>query len=79
VTDSVKNAGNVKANSAQAMWRTSSYSGAAQDCVEVADNLPGSVGVRDSKNPGRAVLSFTPRAWRAFIAEVKNGEFDQRS
>ena len=63
---------------ARAAWRKSSYSGGAQDCVEIAGNLPGAVGVRDSKNPAGPALIFTPRAWSIFIAGVKNGEFNQR-
>ncbi|MFC6015875.1 DUF397 domain-containing protein [Plantactinospora solaniradicis] len=51
-----------------ARWRKSSRSGTAGgDCVEVADNLPGVVAVRDSKNPTGPVLSFGPEAWRAFV------------
>ena len=66
----------MKVNLAQATWRKSSHSGGAQDCVEIAGSLPGAVGVRDSKNPDGTALVFTPRAWRAFVAGVKNGEFD---
>ena len=37
---------------AGAIWRKSSYSGSnGGGCVEVADNLPGLVAVRDSKDP----------------------------
>jgi hypothetical protein len=78
MTDSVKRAGDVNVNLARAAWRKSSYSGGSNDCVEIADNLPGAVGVRDSKNPHRPALVLTPRAWRAFVAGVKKGEFDQR-
>jgi hypothetical protein len=54
-----------------AKWRKSSYSGGAhEDCVQLAQ-VPGVIGVRDSKNPGGPVLSFNPAEWRAFIAEVK--------
>ncbi len=49
-----------------ARWRKSS-SGNGGDCVEVADNLPGVVGVRDSKDPTGPALAFTPVAWRAFV------------
>jgi hypothetical protein len=63
---------------AQATWRKSTCSGGSNDCVEIADNLPAAVGVRDSKNPSGPALVLTPRAWRAFVAGVKNGEFDQR-
>ncbi|CCH20991.1 DUF397 domain-containing protein [Micromonospora lupini] len=50
-----------------AQWRTSTRSGNGE-CVEVADNLPGVVGVRDSKDPSGPVLVFAPPAWRAFVA-----------
>ena len=52
-------------------WRTSSRSSSnGGNCVEVADNLPGAVGVRDSKDPAGPVLTFAPGAWRAFVARV---------
>ncbi|WP_405820283.1 DUF397 domain-containing protein [Streptomyces sp. NBC_01390] len=45
----------------------SSYSQLAQECVEVARNLPGVVAVRDSKTPPDApILRLSPTAWRAF-------------
>ncbi|MGC5029308.1 DUF397 domain-containing protein [Micromonospora sp. DT229] len=54
-----------------ARWRKSSRSsGNGGDCVEVADNLPGLIGVRDSKDPTGPALVFTPTAWRAFLAEI---------
>jgi hypothetical protein len=59
-----------------ARWRKSTRSGGAGDCVEVADNLPGVVGVRDSKDPGGPALAFTPEEWRAFISAARDGEFD---
>ncbi|MFG1675315.1 DUF397 domain-containing protein [Micromonospora sp. NPDC049282] len=50
-----------------AIWRKSTRSGTQGDCVEVADNLVGLVGVRDSKDPAGPVLTFAPDAWRAFV------------
>jgi hypothetical protein len=58
---------------AAATWRKSSYSGGAQDCVEVTCDLPGAVAVRDSKDGGGPVLMFSSRTWHAFIAGVKSG------
>jgi hypothetical protein len=58
---------------AAATWRKSSYSGGAQDCVEVTSDLIGAVAVRDSKDQGGPVLMFSTRAWHAFIAGVKSG------
>ena len=60
-----------------ATWRKSSYSGSnGGACVEVADNVPGIVAVRDSKDPGGPVLVFGPDAWQAFTVAIKAGEFD---
>lgn len=62
---------------AGAIWRKSTRSGANGDCVEVAGNLPGIVAVRDSKDPAGPVLRFTPGEWTAFVAAVRDGEFDR--
>ncbi|MEU5548910.1 MULTISPECIES: DUF397 domain-containing protein [unclassified Micromonospora] len=53
-----------------ATWRTASRSGNT-DCVEVADNLPGVVAVRDSKDRQGPVLAFAPQIWRSFIRQIK--------
>ncbi|MGC4864098.1 DUF397 domain-containing protein [Micromonospora sp. DT53] len=54
-----------------ATWRKSRRSGSSGgNCVEVADNLPGVVGVRDSKDPAGPALTFGPAAWRSFVAQV---------
>ncbi|PWR09489.1 DUF397 domain-containing protein [Micromonospora acroterricola] len=54
-----------------ATWRKSTRSGTQGDCVEVADNLVGVVGVRDSKDPAGPVLTFDPHSWRAFVISAK--------
>lgn len=50
----------------------SSYSGgdAHQECVEVARNIPGTVAVRDSKNPGGPLLHLTPSTWTSLLKEL---------
>ncbi|MBO4161578.1 MULTISPECIES: DUF397 domain-containing protein [Micromonospora] len=53
-----------------AVWRKGSRSGAEGNCVEVADNLPAVVGVRDSKDVAGPVLVFSPQAWRSFLATI---------
>ncbi|MEV4478586.1 DUF397 domain-containing protein [Micromonospora coxensis] len=55
-----------------ATWRKSSRSGSnGGSCVEVADNLPGVVAVRDSKDPSGPVLTFDPQTWTAFVRFAK--------
>ncbi|BBJ44851.1 hypothetical protein SSPO_075690 [Streptomyces antimycoticus] len=55
-----------------ASWHKSSYSSnGGGECVEVADNLPNIVPVRDSKDPDGPVLIFPNSSWSAFIASLK--------
>ncbi|WP_327035644.1 DUF397 domain-containing protein [Micromonospora ureilytica] len=55
-----------------AVWRKSTRSGDnGGDCVEVADNLPGVVAVRDSKHAAGPQLTFTVQAWADFVAATK--------
>ncbi|MBQ1067150.1 DUF397 domain-containing protein [Micromonospora sp. D75] len=42
-----------EANQATVTWRKSTRSNGSGDCVEVADGLPGVVGLRDSNDPAR--------------------------
>ena len=60
----------MKTDLSGARWRTSSRSNGGGECVEVADNLPGVVAVRDSKDPTGPTLTFTPEAWRGFLATL---------
>jgi hypothetical protein len=58
-------------------WRRSSYSGnGGGNCVEVADNLPGIVAVRDSKDPEGPSVAFARDRWSEFVEGIKHGEFD---
>jgi hypothetical protein len=57
-----------------ARWRTSTRSSSnGGNCVEVADNLPGVVLVRDSKDRDGGALTFPPTAWRAFVTRLPTG------
>jgi len=58
-------------------WVKSSLSFANGNCVEVASLSGGAIGVRNSRDSGGAVLSFTPDEWHAFLGGVRNGEFDR--
>ncbi|TDC59789.1 DUF397 domain-containing protein [Micromonospora sp. KC207] len=59
---------------AGAVWRKSTRSGGSGgNCVEVADNLPGVVGVRDSKDQAGPTLTFAPTAWSAFVGQLRRG------
>jgi len=70
------------------VWHKASYSGGnGGGCVEVTAThdtagVPHKAGedllylLRDSKDPGGPKLAFTTSEWDAFIAGVKDGEFD---
>ena len=64
-------------DSAHRVWRKSSASETG-GCVEVA-LMEQSVVVRDSKDPSGPMLTFSLPEWVAFLAGVRNGEFDARS
>jgi hypothetical protein len=52
------------------VWRTSSYTGTGQNCVEVAPADSG-VLLRDTKDHGAGpVIAFSAAQWSAFLAEV---------
>ncbi len=57
-------------------WFKSSLSFANGNCVEVALGEE-EIGVRNSRDLTGPILRFTPGEWDAFIAGVKNGEFDR--
>jgi hypothetical protein len=58
-------------------WRTSSYSGGGNNCVEVATAVgTAAIAVRDSKNPDDGHLTFGAKAWTAFISDIKRGQYD---
>ncbi|MEV0200338.1 DUF397 domain-containing protein [Nonomuraea sp. NPDC050691] len=63
-------------NISTAAWQKSSFCNGSSTCVEVAPLSDGSVALRDSKIDGSPVLVFTEEEWAAFVAGVREGEFD---
>ncbi|WP_405410288.1 DUF397 domain-containing protein [Streptomyces decoyicus] len=56
-----------------ARWRKSSYSNSnGGECVEIAEDFPGLVPVRDSKDPHGPSLLIPAAAWTAFVASLKD-------
>ncbi len=53
------------------IWRKSSRSNGAQNCVEVGAG-PGIIGVRDTKDRDGAVLVFPRRQWVAFVSGLRD-------
>jgi Domain of unknown function (DUF397) len=56
----------------RATWRKSRRSNNGGNCIEV-NATPGTVAVRDSKDPRGPVLVLAPAQWRAFTGQVKTG------
>ncbi|MFE7105709.1 DUF397 domain-containing protein [Streptomyces sp. NPDC057575] len=57
-------------------WRKSSYSGnEGGSCVEVLDDYPTGIPVRDSKNPHGPALVIPAAGWSTFVTSVKGGTF----
>ncbi|MFJ9640927.1 DUF397 domain-containing protein [Streptomyces sp. NPDC101178] len=61
-----------QADLTSATWRKSSY-GNSDDgqCVEVSDDCPGVVPVRDSKQPEGPAVIFGSSAWSAFVDTIR--------
>lgn len=57
------------------IWKASEACEAGS-CIEVCGDVHDQVLVRDSKNPDAGYLTFTRDEWLAFLAGVRNNEFD---
>jgi hypothetical protein len=57
------------------VYATSRYCGGGT-CVEAAPLPDGAVALRDSKDRNKPPHIFTTEEWTAFIAGVKDGDFD---
>jgi hypothetical protein len=60
----------------QAIWRKARRSSHNGGCVEIAANLPGVTGVRDSKRPEGGAHVVGRDAFASFLADVKEGRYD---
>lgn len=58
-------------------FRKSSYSDHEDVCVEVATNIPHTIAVRDSKDPGGPIVRLDPDSWVAFQHALARGRFEQ--
>lgn len=56
------------------LFSKSSYSSAANECLEVARNIPDTVAVRDSKDHAGPVVTVSPAAWSAFVSRVGDSQ-----
>jgi hypothetical protein len=59
-----------------ARWRKSRASNPSGNCVEVAELPGGAIAMRNSRHPSGPALLCTRAELAAFLAGVKNGEFD---
>ncbi|MBS2964659.1 DUF397 domain-containing protein [Actinocrinis puniceicyclus] len=59
-----------------AAWRKSSHSGYNGNCVELAPLAGGEVAMRNSRDPHGPALIYTRAEIAAFLAAIKDGEFD---
>jgi hypothetical protein len=59
-----------------ALWRKSQASNPSGNCVEVAALQGGEIAVRNSRHPSGPALVYTRAEIAAFIAGIRNGEFD---
>lgn len=66
----------ISADHVPAKWRKSTASNPSGACVEVAPLPDGEVAVRNSRHPSGPALIYTRAEVAAFLAGVKNGEFD---
>ena len=76
-TDGGTAARDITATWITATWIKSSYSGpTGGKCAEIAFLADGKVAMRNSREPDGPALVFTAAEWNAFLAGVRDGEFN---
>lgn len=75
MSESVPN-GISAADLAGVTWRKSRHSGQLGNCIETAALDSSGVAMRNSRHPSGPALIFTRDEMAAFLAGVKDGEFD---
>ncbi|WP_171172485.1 DUF397 domain-containing protein [Streptomyces sp. I05A-00742] len=53
-----------------AAWRKSSYCATNEGCIEIAEQFPDALPVRDSKDTDRPPIIVPRAAWSAFVTTV---------
>ena len=61
---------------AGATWRKSQRSNSQGACVELARLDPGTVAMRNSRDPQGTALIYSATAVRAMVSALRSGEFD---
>lgn len=65
-------------NSAQVVWRKSSFSGSESNCVEVAPLGDGRFAIRNSNFPAAGHITYARADLAAFVQAIKAGALASR-
>lgn len=66
--------GDIRPGESKLQWVKSSYSGGTgTECVEAARAAGGRTSIRDSKDAGGPVITFSCTAWVEFVGGMRRG------